>query len=183
MPLNKSILSIPPEDFKYLLKYSRRSNKIGAIECKDLIYLPYWDVKVELPVLVNEADFEGMIKLMRKYNHSSLWGKLKPSKITVQKAIPFICWVRDSIEQILTLEREYLTSQPDADLMNAGIETLNELGDLNVIDMLANGSILEWEKVKLLPYHQVFDKLRKNKLEGDIQKKLQKIQQSKAKRR
>lgn len=183
MKLNESILHIPPEDFRYLLKYSSRSNKIAGITCKDLIYLPYWDVKVELPAMVDAADFEGIIRLLKKHNKPSAWNRLKPNNTTLQKVIPFICWVRDSLEQIITLEREYLTSQPDNDLINAGIESLNELGDMNVIDMLAQGDILKWNMIKRLPYHDVFDKLRKNKLEGDIQKRYQKIQTAKAKRR
>lgn len=181
MRLNERILSIPNDQFNYLLKYSTKSQSIKGKECEELIMLPYWMVKVELPDLINSGDFEQLI--FKVLQENSIFVKSKTiAKLSINEALPFCFWVRSSLERIVQLERDYLTNQPDNDLINAGIESLNELGDLNVIDMLAGGDVLKWDSIKKMPYHQVFDKLRKNKLETDIQRSLQKIQRQKSKR-
>ena len=74
-----------------------------------------------------------------------------------------------------------LNSGTDSDLESAGISELNQFGDLNIIDTLAGGDILKWEKVLRLEWWDVFNKLLKDKTERDIQKRYTLIQQSKVK--
>lgn len=160
------------EDFKLLKKFGKRTNKINGIEAEPLIYQSYGFVKIDLPELMNEGDYKTIIK--------NFFKTTTKNKVEI---IPFILWAYDEFQNIQKLEKEYLSSSPDPDLINAGIERLNELGETNLIDALANGDILKWEKIKALPYHKVFDKQRKMKLEADIQKDLARIQKEKAKRK
>jgi len=90
----------------------------------------------------------------------------------------------DGLKRIGEIEKEFLSSTPEPDMVNAGIETLNELGEFNTIDML----VKEWgvythEEIWEMPYEKIFEKQRKMKLENDIQKNLLRIQKDKAKRR
>jgi hypothetical protein len=93
-------------------------------------------------------------------------------------------YIYDELKRIGEIEKEFLQSNPDPDMVNAGIETLNELGEFNLIDML----VKEWgvythEQIEMMPYHKIFDKQRKMKLEADIQRNLIKIQKDKSKRK
>src|SRR5690606_10629194 len=104
--------------------------------------------------------------------------------IKINVAIEIILYIYDELKRIGEIEKEFLNNTPDADMVNAGIETLNELGEFNLIDML----VKEWgvythEQIEMMPYHKIFDKQRKMKLEADIQKNLIRIQKDKSKRK
>ena len=68
---------------------------------------------------------------------------------------------------------------PEPEMVAAGINELDELGDTNLIDALAKGDILKWEQVKDLPYEKIFDKQRKSTIESKIERKLRKNQKNK----
>lgn len=176
MGLNEQILSIPPKDFKKLLKYGTRSDTIGKLKAKELIYYPYRFVKETLPDHLSNGKFEEILIYLFKIS--------KPSKIKPQKCLPLVLWLYDGLKRIVEIEKEFLSSTPEPDMVNAGIETLNELGEFNTIDML----VKEWgvythEQIWEMPYEKIFEKQRKMKLENDIQKNLLRIQKDKAKRR
>lgn len=176
MGLNEKILSIPPKDFKKLLKYGTRSPHLGKHTAKELIYYPYRFVKQTLPDHLSNGKFEEILTYLFKIS--------KPSKIKPQKVLPLILWLYDGLKRIGEIEKEFLSSTPEPDMVNAGIETLNELGEFNTIDML----VKEWgvythEQIWEMPYEKIFEKQRKMKLENDIQRNLLRIQKDKSKRR
>ena len=74
-----------------------------------------------------------------------------------------------------------LSGSTDADLENAGISELNQFGDLNTIDTLAGGDMLKWDLILEKEWWDVFNKLLKDKIERDIQKRYSIIQQNKSK--
>jgi hypothetical protein len=170
MGLNEKILSIKPKDFKFLLKCGARYK---GNDIKSLIYHPYKFVKSELPTMLSEGEFEQIFKRLG----------ISPI-IKINIAIEIILYIYDELKRIGEIEKEFLNSNPDPDMVNAGIETLNELGEFNLIDML----VKEWgvythEQIEMMPYHKIFDKQRKMKLEADIQRNLIKIQKDKSKRK
>lgn len=174
MGLNNDILSIPAKDFKKLLKYGTRSDTMGKYKAKELIYYPYRFVKETLPDYLSNGKFEEILTYLFKIS--------KPSKIKPQKCLPLILWLYDGLKRIGEIEKEFLSSTPEPDMVNAGIETLNELGEFNTIDML----VKEWgvythEQIWEMPYEKIFEKQRKMKLENDIQKNLLRIQKQKSK--
>jgi hypothetical protein len=57
----------------------------------------------------------------------------------------------------------------------AGIDKLNVLGSINIIDALAQGDVLKYEQVLKLNYNVAFVKLYKNKLESDYRERLKKV--------
>jgi hypothetical protein len=142
-------------------------------EIKPLIYYPYKFVKSELPTMLMDGKFE---EILKEFGISPV--------ISLRDAMKIILYCYDELKAIAKMEQEFLNSQPDADMVNAGIETLNELGEYNLIDML----VKEWgvythEEIEMMPYHKIFDKQRKMKLEADIQKNLIRIQKDKSKRK
>ena len=170
MGLNEKILSIKPEHFKFLLKCGTRYK---GKEIKPLIYHPYKFVKVDLPTMLTEGQF---VEILRELGISPV--------IRLSDAMEIILYLYDELKKIGDIEKEFLQSSPDPDMVNAGIENLNELGEFNLIDML----VKEWgvythEQIEQMPYHKIFDKQRKMKLEGEIQKNLIRIQKDKSKRK
>lgn len=174
-----SIAQLSVDDLKILVANSKRSNVLMGKKVEQLIYMPYWMVKVEIPDLLKSSK---LTELIQKFTDQPI------KKICRQKhseLFSFVMWVKDELEAIYKLESEYLSTPPDNDLINAGIRELDELGEFNTIDNL----VKEWhgaythEELKLKPYHFIFDKLRKSTLEAKITKQHNKIQLDKQKRR
>ena len=110
--------------------------------------------------------------------------KIKFTKVKKEKnniKLLFIFWVREQYEKINKLEETHLYNPPDSKLLQAGIKDLDILGDINTIDSLANGNVLDWlkNKIGLLPYSTIFNKLLKNTIEARINKNLIEINKQK----
>lgn len=164
--INKSIANIPQEQLQLILKHGKRSNTINKIECKPLIQFSFQIVKFDVSDLLKNQKYVELAKL------------LFDDKIGVLNAnnlLNFVLWVLDEIENINKIESNNLQSNPDTDLVVAGINNLDVFGYLNVVDTLAGGDILKWEQILELPYNNVLDKLIKNNIENKIQKNYQKI--------
>lgn len=161
-------------DLSVIVKSGKRTNKILGIEFEQLIYFPYWFVKVEVKELLLKGQFSELILLLLKEKGKELT-LIELSKEKHNELFSFVLWIKDEIEQISKLELEYLQSEPNNDMVNAGLRDFDELGEINTIDNLAGGDILKWDQIKKLPYHQVFDKLRKQTLETKFNKRYQKI--------
>lgn len=162
------------EDIAVIVKSGKRTNKVLGVEFEQLIYMPYWFVKVDIKDLLGAGRFSELILLLLK--HKNVNSTIKDiSKENHNELFSFILWVKDEVYLIHELESEYLSNEPDNDLVNAGIKDFDELGEINTIDNLAGGDILKWEQIKKLPYHQVFDKLRKQSIESKFNKRYQKI--------
>lgn len=175
MSWEQDIKLITANQFNLLKKTAKRTDTLKDIKGTDLIYMPYGFVKEELPDLLSEGDFKNIF--MR------LFKKLNVTKLNVQEAVSALLWVIDSLEKIVKVEQDYLVSHPDPDLMNAGINRLNELGELNVLDAVAQRFRYRIEEVRAMPYYEVFNFQRKMKLENDIQKDLVRIQRDKSKQK
>jgi len=166
----KYILSrLNQEEFSLLVKTAKRNDYLFGKSIKKLIYYPYKLVKIELPDLFYNSEFNKIIKRFFKVSQEEI------TREPPEKLLSFILWIKDELEAIYRLENQYLSSPPDADLVKAGVSELDQFGELNVIDHLAGGDILKWKKVKKLPYYTVFDKLHKSKVEAQIHKNYQKI--------
>lgn len=157
------------EQFDQVIKFGKRSNVLFGSEVPMLIYFPYRFVKIDLPELLSSGNIEELIKLICEQQ------KIQIKEAKPKEVISFILWLKDEIEAIQQLESIHLNSTPDPDMIAAGVHELNELGEINVIDSLAGGDILKWAEIEKLPYHRIFDKLKKNTVESKVNKEYQKI--------
>ena len=157
------------ELYQFVKKYGKRTNTLFDVELEPLIYFSYGFVKIDLPSLLNENNIDEIIKIICDIKDISV------RKITDKEKISLTLWLIDELEAIGSLEQNYLSSQPEPELIASGIDELNVFGELNIIDSLAGGDILKWEQVKQLPYHSIFDKLRKDNIERKINKNYNKI--------
>lgn len=184
--LEHTLSEVDKTDLSVIVKSGKRTNKIFDIEFEQLIYFTYWFVKVEVKDLLFSGKYSELILLLLKKKDKCITLE-ELSKQNHKELFSFILWVKDEFELINRLEIEYLSSEPDNDLINAGIKELDELGEFNTIDNL----VKEWsgaythEEIKNMPYHFIFDKLRKQTIEARFTKKYHKIlaDKQKSKRR
>lgn len=179
---NEDINTLTEVQFKIILESGERKSTLCGVELESLIYFSYGLVKIEIPELLKEGKFLEIFQNILNEKGKSL----SLQEIDEQEhndLLACLIWIKDELESIGNLEKEYLSNPPEADLINAGIRELDELGEFNTIDTLAGGDILKHEQIKALPYHYVFDKLRKQTLENKISKNLAKIQQQKMKQK
>ena len=105
----------------------------------------------------------------------------KVLKSKVQDRLLFLFWVQEQYKKINLLEQNLLTSSPAPDQINAGIHTLNVLGDINIIDVIAGGDITKWAKIRNMPYGRVFEKQYRGVLMDAITQKMESNRKNKRK--
>lgn len=154
-----------------ILKYGKASHKIGELESRPFIELPYGLIKIDLPALQKKQDMEGMVSLIMK----AQFPEFSVADVSGNQIVSFLLWIRDQQEFISQIEQNYLQSDPEPEMMAAGIHQLNEFGDMVTIDALAKGDILKYDEIKALPYYKVYEKLKLDKVNRDIEKRYQKI--------
>lgn len=162
---------ISSADYKFIKKYSKRTSTLCGITLDDITDLP-WDVlKHEVPKLFETNHLENAIHLVLKHYQKNITFT-NVRKAPNNKKLLFLLWLRDQYETINQVEKKYLHSQPEAKQLQAGIQQLDVLGDINIIDNLAQGDILKWHKIRKMKYSDVFNKMLKNTIEVRINKKL-----------
>jgi len=172
--LNKQLSKISQEDFNFLIKNGKRSSKLLNFEFESLIYLKWGLLKETLPTLFERNDFEQLFFLMLKDQGKNVFFN-EVQNISLDRAMSFILWIIDEMKTIRELESQYLKSDPDIKMLQAGINKLDQFGLLNTLDNLANGDILKYNEIRNIPYNVIFDKQYMEVVKLDIQKKLSKI--------
>lgn len=191
MSLNEEINKISEQDFKYLIEHGKRldidKQKFLGQKVVSLIFFPYGLVKSKIPSNLASGDIEQII-LDCLFYKKTFYNKIKlfifkglglHKRIKVQKAMPFILWIYDELKVISQIE-EHLSSPPKAEMLAAGIDSLNELGVYVTIDMLVKDwGVYTHDQVEEMEYHKIFDKLMLMKKQADIQEKLAEMQKKK----
>ena len=72
------------------------------------------------------------------------------------------------------MESERLSGGNDSDEIMAGISKLEQFGEFTIIDQLAGGDILKYERVLLMDVYTVITKLHYTKEQNDFDKRYSK---------
>ena len=80
------------------------------------------------------------------------------------------------------MKKRYLERPPEHKMLAAGIKSLDQLGIINTIDLLAGGDVTKWNDIEQLPYSKCFEKQLKLVIENDINKKLVEINKNQRKK-
>lgn len=172
--LNNKLSLINQSDFNFLVKNGKRSSKILNFDFESVIYFKWGFLKETLPELFASNDFEKLFLLALKDRGINLFLN-DIQNIDIVEAMGFILWIIDELKSIRELESNYLSSDPDVKLIQAGIHKLNQFGINNTLDNLAKGDILKYNEIRNLPYNVVFDKQYLEVTRSEIEKKLAKI--------
>ena len=166
------------ENYTYLKKFAKRNSSLCGIKLNDLTHLRYKTLKRVVPELFNTEKYnQALYEILKDTQKNVTFGKVK--RADNFKKYAFLLWVQDQYESIKNMEQTYLSSPPDAKLLNAGIRDLDILGDIASIDNLAGGDVLKWNQIIELPYSMIFDKQLKNTIENRISKKMNENNKSK----
>jgi len=168
--LNKQLSLINQADFKFLIKNGKRSSKMFNFDFESVIYFKWGFLKETLPDLFAEQDFETLFFLMLK-DRGQHYFINDIQKININKAMSIILWLIDELKSIQELETTYLSSSPDIKDVQAGIHKLDQFGIKNTLDILAQGKVWKYNKIRNLPYNDVFDKQYMEVLKAEIAKK------------
>lgn len=161
-----------------ILKYGKASNTLGQWKSKPFIELPFGLVKIEVPNLLSNGKIQEAIEKILSIQYSDF--KLNHSQ---KEIIAFTLWIREQLDFIHQIETTYLHSEPEPELLASGVHRLDEFGALATIDHLAGGDLLKHKKIKVLPYFEVYQKLKLDKIQTEIKKQYEKIITEKAKRK
>ena len=166
-------------DLKLMLKFGNPSNIIGNYQSKPFIELPYGIIKKDLPAYQkNDLVLESVELVMQ-----CQFPEFKVKKASGNEIVSFLLWIKSQQEFIYEIEKQNLQSEPEPEMLAAGLHKLNDFGDMVTIDSLAKGSILEYDKIEALPYFKVYEKLKLDKVHRDIEKNYSKIMEEKSKRK
>ena len=173
MSFNAALQKLQPDQIEFLLKNSVRRSSILGYDFEGL-HLGSWKfLKETAPILIKTGNFEKLIVEAFKDRGIGIFYS-DVNNADYNECLYFIFWVIDEIQAINKMEADNLSADPDVKLLAAGINEMNQFGDLNTIDSLASGDITKYEQIKSLPYHVIFDKQLKTKVETNINKKLAK---------
>lgn len=180
MGFNQAISELSEADFNVMLKNGKRSSVLFGFNFDSLIHNTFKFIKLTLPDIIKSANFERIILEAANDRGLNLF-YYDVATLDPNEAFYFINWIRDELDGINKMEAAYLVSDPDIDLMAAGISELNQFGNQNVIDSLTKGDDTKAEYYWNKPYSYIFDRQYKMTIEGKIQKRLLEIQKKKSK--
>ena len=173
MSLNTAISKLDSEQIEFLLNNSIRKSSLLGYEFESLCFGSWKFLKETAPSLIKLGNFEKLIVEVFKDRKINIFVS-DINNSNYNECLYFIFWIIDDLKHWTKTENEYLSAEPDPKLLVAGINDLNQFGELNTVDSLANGDVTKYEEIKQLPYHVIFDKQFKSKIEGNINRKLAK---------
>ena len=171
--------TLSPEEIKLVFDNSKEKNTIFETSFKSLIYYEWWYVKTTVPNLIKQGQLTELVNTLLVKEGALA----NAEEAEVHDVIGVVAWALTELKRIQELEATYLTPEPNADLANAGVEELQVFGETNTLDALAGGDITKWEAIKVIPYCDIFDKLRKGLIETKIQKRYTEIMEAKRPRK
>ena len=176
---NFNLNEVLQDDLKKMLKFGKASNKIGEYESKPFIELPYGIVKKDLPAYQKRELISESVELIMQIQ----FPEFKIQNENANDVISFILWIKEQQEFLNEIEKINLHTEPEPEMLASGLQRLNDFGELVTIDALAKGNVLKYAEIQALPYFKVYEKLKLDKVNREIEKNYQKILEEKNKRR
>jgi len=154
------------EEIHVIINHSVPSNRIAGKEIPDIVEWPYCDA-IELLEMNDIAIVETVIFKRLQ---------IKPETVMSLKASEFTSFFRHialEIEKIVGF-LDMLKTEPDADMINAGVESLDKFGVYNVYYSIDKDPS-RWDEISEISFNKIFTRLLLDKEHGEIQKKYNKI--------
>lgn len=143
--------------FQILDDNIKRSNKLGNFECPDIIDLPYWDIRYNLP----EKIMKGMDELCSHFVKNI-------SNFTDGEKISFYFWIKDELQAIAEMERNVLTPRRKSIKSNyKPSPRTREYYYLIELNQLSGGCPIKAEKIKKMKYSIIFETLLANVINSE----------------
>lgn len=176
-PEGINLSSVSMKDFQRMLKFGKSSDTIGKYKSKAFIELPYGIIKKQLPILQNKDLLLEQVMLILECQFDNV----RLSNVGGNDILRFLMWIKEQQQFIHEREIQFLSSEPEPEMIAAGIEQLNKHGEIMTIDSLAQRDILRHKLIEQLPYHEVFKKLLIDKDVREFEKRYAKVLEGKNK--
>jgi len=115
---------------------------------------------VELPFDLGEQSYEKKILACRDisnvYQVIKLYSGVDCLELNCEIVFQAYCYLLNRLTKIIERDNERLKSEITIEQKMAGIDSFNELGDFNTIDMIAEKYNYTHEQVEQLPYNLIF---------------------------
>lgn len=154
----------------------RKQKKTKRFEAPKIMTMSFGDV-IEIKKLLQDMTLKDQLEVVSK-----VYGIQVETLATIHVTTFFSMfnYVVKEVKQIMKNEEMYLKGDIEADMMQAGVDKLNQFGILATVDTLAGNDVLKWEEVLEQRYSRVFTKMFMNKVRNDIEKKYIEIKKRKA---
>lgn len=156
---------------QYVLKFGKPSDTLKGRVCKSFLYLPYGLVRITVPTLQQDERHDAVIETVMKHQYEDF----TLDGVGTNEKLQFYLFVKKELERIQEIERNFLSGDPEPELVGAGVEKLNEFGAFATVHSLAGGDILKHKEIEALPYFQVYQTLKLNKVNNEIDRAYHKI--------
>jgi len=165
-PLVLNLSGVTQAQLDYIFKYGAGSNTLGKYECKKFTELPYGVVRKDMITLQKRDLHAEAIQLLLECQYP----KVNLKGVTQAEIFNFMVFIKKQHDKIFNMEKFYLKTDPDPHLIAAGVHRLDEFGALATIHTLAMNDISKHPYVESLPYYKVYEVLKLEKVQKEIQK-------------
>lgn len=158
MSVAKLINNLDQDIFKVLLKHAKPSSSFQGVEIPEITTWKFCDVMD----LMGNSTPVNMIKVATGLPEKAI---LKGDQKAFIRALKHLTIEVKKIEKL----EEQLRVEPDADMINAGIDKLNVFGVVALYYAI-NPDPRFWDEISVVPYHKMWSKLMLDKTNKQIQK-------------
>jgi len=134
---------------------------------------------IELPFDLGEQSYEKKILACRDisnvYEIIKLYSGVDCLELDCEVVFQSYCYLLNRLTKIIERDNERLKSEITIEQKMAGIDSFNELGDFNTIDMIAEKYNYTHEQVEQLPYNLIFLILLKQNISTKFEKNYSEI--------
>lgn len=134
---------------------------------------------IELPFDLGQESYEKKILACRDisnvYEVIKLYSGIDCLELDCEVVFQAYCYLLNRLVKIIERDNERLKSDITIEQKMAGIDSFNELGDFNTIDMIAEKYNYTHEQVEQLPYNLIFLILLKQNISTKFEKNYSEI--------
>jgi hypothetical protein len=138
---------------------------------------------IELPIDLGQESYEKKILACRDISNVreviKLYSGVDCLDLNCDVVFQAYCYLLNRLIKIIERDNERLKSEITVEQKMAGIDSFNELGDFNTIDMIAEKYNYTHEQVEQLPYNLIFLILLKQNISSKFESNYGKIIQDK----
>lgn len=166
------------QDFKQALEYGKRKSDVDNKDI-NVLELPFCFIKWEFMQLANESFQSAVFKCLE-------YLKIESKSLKVNEINAIFLYLYDEIITekglIHRLEKEFLSSEPDIDMIAAGQNRLAPFNNLLTLYNLANKDYFIMKKLEDEPYGMLLDLQAMLKTQSEVQQRYQEIKLNKNKK-
>jgi len=138
---------------------------------------------IELPIDLGQESYEKKILACRDISNVreviKLYSGIDCLDLNCEVVFQAYCYLLNRLIKIIERDNDCLKSEVTIEQKMAGIDSFNELGDFNTIDMIAEKYNYTHEQVEQLPYNLIFLILLKQNISSKFESNYGKIIQDK----